>query len=137
MVLVERVIKIVFLVQTNATVTQIRNYLVNTIFPGWRTSLDTAFTGYVSGSPTVHRENQNYITTIAGFTDPERYQVYPKFGLRLEVPSGTESDAQSRYHTFIEDAREWTRQQLIALTGTQVLAIFWRKADGTEGSVTF
>jgi|SRR5215216_2151304 len=135
MVLIERVIKIVFTIQTNRTVTQIRNYLINTLFPEWRIRLGTAFAGYVSGTPTVMVENSNSITLVPGFTG--RYEVYPMFCLSLEVPTGTGADAQTRFQTFIDDVKEWTRVELATLGTTQVLSIHWHKADGTSGDTTF
>lgn len=134
MVLVERVIKIVFLIQSPRTIEQIKNYVQNTVFPEWRTRLTSAFTGYVSGVPTVIVENRDYVSLVEGFTD--RYQVYPKFCLLLEVPEGTGADAQARFHTFIEDVKEWTRAAIAGLSATQVLRIHWHKADGTSGDIT-
>lgn len=136
MVLVQRKIKIVFTVQTNRTITQIRNYLTNTIYPGWRTRLNTAFSGYVSGAPTIQSESTNHIFLVPGTTN--RYQVYPKFMLQLEVPTGTGADAQNRFETFIEDVRVWTRDQLALLTGTTVISLHYHKADETtSGDITF
>lgn len=135
MVLVQRKIKIVFVIQSNRTLTQIRNYLTNTIFPGWRTRLATAFSGYVSGTPTVTGELTNYINLVPGTTN--RWEVFPKFLLQLEVPTGTEADARTRFGNFIEDARVWTHDQLATLTGTTVISLHYHKADGTSGDVTF
>lgn len=138
MVLVQRVIKIVFVIQTNRSIAQIRNYLQNTLFPEWRFRLNSAFSGYVSGAPTVTSANDNdRVTPIAGFSN--RYEVYPKFTLTLEVPEGTGVDARNRFHTFIEDVREWTRTEIASLgANTRVLSIHYHKADGTSGGdITF
>lgn len=135
MVLVSRTIKIVFLIQSAATIDQIKNYLTNTIYPEWRTRLATAFDGYVSGAPIIDSESSSHVYQIPGFSD--RYGVYPKVIMSLEVPTGTGDDARTRWHNFIEDVREWTRQQIATLTNTTVLSIHWHTAAGGSGDVSF
>lgn len=143
MVLVQRKIKIVFIVQSNRTQTQISNYLINTVFPTWDTSLQTAFQGYPFPATAVVK--QPYVFPIPGTAG--RFAVYPKYIIQTEVdngedigeegPTAQQIDARNRYANFIEDAKVRTRDLIASLSaGTSVLQIYKFPADGSETVVT-
>lgn len=129
MVLVQRKIKIVFIIQSNRTITQIRNYVTTNVFPQWSTALTNAFAGYALGAPTIPVQDV-YIRTRSDL-GATHWEVYPKFFIQAEVTTATQDDVRARYATFIEDAKTRTRNLLAGLTGTTVVQIYKDPVDGT------
>lgn len=125
MVIVSRKIKICFLVSTNRTLTQIRNYVNNTVYPEWDTALQTAFAGFPSltSEKDVRINQQPQLGTNI-------WEVYPKYIYSADVTAQTADAARAAQASFIDDVRTRTRNLLASLTGTTVLQIFKDDVDG-------
>jgi hypothetical protein len=142
---VQRKIKVVFIVQTNRSQTQVTNYVVNTIFPAWDSALATAFQGYQF--PATAALKHPYVFPVPGTAG--RFAVYPKYVIQTQVDGGEEIleetggptqqqiDVRNRYTTFIDDAKTRTRDLIASLSATtSVLQIYKFPADGRDTVVS-
>lgn len=132
MVLVQRKIKVIFRIESNRTLNQIRNYINNTVFPEWDAALTSAFSGYphpATASTKEARVSQQHLPS-------NQWWVYPKYFIQVEVTAALESDARARYAVFIDDVRDRTRDLIASLTGTRVLTIYKDPADDGATIVT-
>src|SRR5215213_4437623 len=126
MVLVQRKIKIVVVIQSNRTLTQIRNFVINNIFPMWDTRLAVHFTGFPSVSSPVKDARVNSRSDIAA----GRWDVYPKYFYQADVTAATADAARAANIAFLDDIRDRTRDLLAGLTGTTVLEVWKKDVDG-------
>jgi len=149
LVLVTRRIKVVFLVQSNRTTNQIRNYVINTVFPEWDAALTTAFSGFANAASVTAVLKEPYVWAIIGLP-AGRFWVYPKYVIQADIdrgfnipeespePTAQQADARTRFHNFIEDAKARTRTLIQNLSaGTSVIEIYKQNVDGAiERSTT-
>jgi hypothetical protein len=126
-IVVQRKFKVLFLINSNRTLTQISNYVTNTIFPSWDTALTNAFTGYQFGVPTVILKKPRVFAT----TPTGRFWVYPKYAIQTQVNNANWDDARSNFVAFIDDVKNRTRDLILSLSaGTTVIEIWKRDFDG-------
>jgi hypothetical protein len=133
-VLVRRKIKIVFLIQSSNTANNIRTFVNNNVYPQWDDALADAFVGYQFANTIV--SDFSGTTKVVGVWRPNdnnpsgRWVVYPKYFYQGEVTGATQQDARSREITFLQDARNRTRDLLAGRPGTTVLSIYRKDIDG-------
>jgi len=125
------------MIETNRSVAQIRSYVVNNVFPDFRSRLTFHFSGFVGGIPTVTMENTDNITRQP--ESPNRYEVWARLEFTLDVTAETADDARTRYFNFLEDMKDRLRTmfQNISASTTVISMHYHRESDDTTVETTF
>lgn len=129
--IVNRKTKIVFTIQTNRNLNQIRNYCVNTLIP----RMVNRFEFHFSAAPfkQVDFSEARIVNRGGG-----QFEIYPAFGFSVDIVNETHADeARQAWQNFIEDCRDSLRDLIAGLQGTTLLSVHYHTANGDTVEMEF